>query len=141
MARYDRDSTPPMLSDTHPLDKRKGMMSVREAASMEMPEQHLGMERRGTTVHGFGEGRTGMPMQGERTVSESVMELIEQVFQLPFHAQLSMIRMMAPRVMGVMDARDQEIFLSDLRRELESMMMSSEEQPGMSMDDQDIQGT
>jgi hypothetical protein len=52
--------------------------------------------------------------------------------------------MMAPRILGVMDARDREIFLNDLRRELMSMMMSDEEQPEtpmMMMDEQDIQGT
>ena len=141
MARYDRDSTPHTTNDPHHLDKRKGLMSVREAASMEMPEQHLGMERRGTTVHGFGEGQTGMPMQGQPTVSEAVMELIEHVFQLPFHAQLSMIRMMAPRVLGVMDARDQEIFMADLRRELESMMMGEERTGTPITDEQDIPST
>ena len=56
------------------------------------------------------------------------MELIEQMTRLPFHAQLSVLRMMAPRILGVMDGRDRDIFLNDLRREL-------------TMDDQDIQGT
>ncbi|HEX8819187.1 MAG TPA: hypothetical protein VF794_04625 [Archangium sp.] len=140
MARYDRDSTPRMTNDPQHLDKLKGQMSVREAASMEMPEQHIGMERRGTTVHGFGDGQTGMPMHGQRTVSESVVELIEQVFQLPFHAQLSMMRMMAPRILGVMDARDQETFLNDLRRELESMM-SGEQTETPIRGEQDIQDT
>ncbi|WP_309891129.1 hypothetical protein [Archangium sp.] len=123
-----------MKDTTHPTDKPKGQMSIREAASMELPEQHLGMERRGTTVHGFGDGQTEPPMQanmGQSGVGEAVMELIERMTLLPFHAQLSVLRMMAPRILGVMDGRDREIFLNDLRRELTSMMM----------DEQDIQGT
>jgi hypothetical protein len=142
-----KDTTPQMMMNGEPhTDKPKGQMSIREAASMEMPQQHLGMERRGTTVHGFGEGQTEMPMQanmGQPGVGEAVMELIERMTRLPFHAQLSVMRMMAPRILGVMDARDREIFLNDLRRELMSMMMSDEEQPEtpMMMDEQDLQGT
>jgi hypothetical protein len=141
-----KDMTPQMMNGEHPTDKPKGQMSIREAASMEMPEQHLGMERRGTTVHGFGDGQTEPPMQatmGQSGVGEAVMELIERMTRLPFHAQLSVMRMMAPRILGVMDGRDRELFLNDLRRELTSMMMSDEEHPEtpMMMDEQDIQGT
>ena len=143
-----KDTTPQMMNGAPHTDKPKGQMSIREAASMEMPEQHLGMERRGTTVHGFGDGQTELPMNanmgmGQQGVGEAVMELIERMTQLPFHAQLSVMRMMAPRILGVMDGRDREIFLKDLRRELMSMMMSDEEHPEtpMMMDEQDIQGT
>jgi len=134
-----------MKDTTHHTDKPKGQMSIREAASLEMPEQHLGMERRGTTVHGFGDGQTELPMQattGQSGVGEAVMELIERMTRLPFHAQLGVLRMMAPRILGVMDGRDRDIFLNDLRRELTSMMMSDEEPPEtpMMMDEQDIQG-
>ncbi len=141
-----KDTTPQMMNGAPHTDKPKGQMSIREAASMEMPEQHLGMERRGTTVHGIGDGQTELPMNahmGQTGVGEAVMELIERMTQLPFHAQLSVMRMMAPRILGVMDARDRELFLNDLRRELTSMMMSDEEPPEtpMMMDEQDIQGT
>ena len=143
-----KDTTPQMMNGAPHTDKPKGQMSIREAASMELPAQHLGMERRGTTVHGFGDGQTELPMNadmgmGQQGVGEAVMELIERMTQLPFHAQLSVMRMMAPRILGLMDARDREIFLNDLRRELTSMMMSDEEHPEtpMMMDEQDIQGT
>jgi len=143
-----KDTTPQMMKSAPHTDKPKGQMSIREAASMEMPEQQLGMERRGTTVHGFGDGQTGMPMNasmgmGQQGMGEAVMELIERMTQLPFHAQLGVMRMMAPRILGVMDARDRELFLNDLRRELTAMMMSDEEPPEtpMMMDEQDIQGT
>jgi hypothetical protein len=144
-----KDTTPQMMNGAPPTDKPKGQMSIREAASMELPEQHLGMERRATTVHGFGDGQTELPMNanmgmGQQGVGEAVMELIERMTRLPFHAQLSVMRMMAPRILGVMDARDRELFLNDLRRELTSMMMSDEEHPEtpmMMMDEQDIQGT
>jgi hypothetical protein len=149
MTRYDKDIPPQTTNPSQHTDKPKGQMSIREAASMEMPRQHLGMERRGTTVHGFGTGQTGMPMQGtpsgmdmeQQDVGEAVMELMERVFQLPFHAQLSMMRMMAPRILGVMDARDRENVLNELREELTSMMSGEEHTPMTPMDEQDIQGT
>jgi len=101
-----KDTTPQMMNGAHPTD------------SLELPEQQLGMERE-------------LPMQaplGQSGVGEAVMELIERMTQLPFHAQLSVLRMMAPRILEVMDGRDRDIFLKDLHREL-------------TMDDQDIQGT
>ncbi|MGZ3458894.1 MAG: hypothetical protein ACXU86_10380 [Archangium sp.] len=157
MARYDKDSDFPRSTpnpDKH-LDKPKGQMSIREAAAMEMPEQHLETVRPGTVVHGFGEGQTpmekrhtGIPtadmqmgMQQQPSPGESVTMIIEQVFQLPFHAQASVLRMIASRVLGAMDARDQENFLRDLRADLGKMMSGEESTATSSTNTEDIQGT
>jgi hypothetical protein len=169
MARYDKDTQPhitPPNNDKH-MDKPKGEMSIREAAAMEMPEQHLETGMPGTVVHGFGAGQaetvkrhTGigqpwMPAQDmgpgmdmdmgtgmqQQSTGESVTEIVERIFQLPFQAQLGVMRMIAPRILGAMDARDQEGFLNNLRMELDSGVTSEENTEDHSMNMQDLQGT
>ena len=152
MARYDKDS------DTHVITngtnngrqpgKAKGQMSIREAAAMEMPEQHMETGMPGTVVHGFG---TGQPetmkrhTRGAETwtprTGDTVTALVEQIFQLPFQAQLGVMRILAPRILGAMDARDQESFINGLRMELDSHMTGDENLQTQSMDTPDIQGT
>jgi hypothetical protein len=114
---------------------------------MEMPTQHLETALPGTAVHGFGDGQAdtvkhhmstadmtmGMP---QRSAGESVTELVERIFQLPFHAQLGVMRMIAPRILGALDARDRENFMSTLRSEL-----SAEGTDAGHLDMTDIQGT
>jgi hypothetical protein len=135
MAQYDKDNDP-SLNTPHTqkhIDKPKGEMSIREAASMEMQDAHIETRMRGIPVHGFGDGQADtpkrhtppsdwveMPMQGsmQRSAGESVTDIIDHVLHLPFHAQLSVLRMIAPRILGAMDARDREGFMSDLRTEL-----------------------
>lgn len=131
MARDDKDIIIP-TTEKHP-DKPKGQMSIREAAAMEMPQQQL-METgmRGTPVHGFGNGTEtvkrhtdmgmdvgmGMGMNtSQPSTGDSVTKIIDQVFELPFHAQLGVMRMIATRVLGMMDARDRENLLNGLRME------------------------
>ncbi len=152
MARYDddKDIHIPQI-EKHP-DKPKGQMSIRDAAAMEMPQQQL-METgmRGTPVHGFGNGtetvkrHTGMGTDMTMTqasAGESVTTIIDQVFELPFHAQLGVMRMIASRVLGMMDARDREKLLNELR-----MMDHHGEDTGVETsearmtDTPDIQGT
>jgi hypothetical protein len=142
MAQYDKDKD-------ITLDKPKGQMSIRDAAAMEMPTQHLETSVPGTAVHGFGDGQAdtvkrhastpdttmGMP---QRSTGESVTELVETILQLPFHAQLGVMRMIAPRILGSMDARDRENFMSVLRSE---MGVEGSEASPMNMPDIDIQGT
>ncbi|WP_257454470.1 hypothetical protein [Archangium lipolyticum] len=175
MARYDKDDE---LNTPHPkhIDKPKGEMTIREAASKEMEEQSTGTTvMRGKAVHGFGNGTDtskrhgdmrsmdmpmmhgpalqeveapmkgstagmGMGMQPPST-GESVTRLMDMIFQLPFHAQLSVLRMMAPRVLGSMDSRDLDNFLRDLRSEI-STVESGEEGTGTRITNTpDIQGT
>ncbi|MFE8596208.1 hypothetical protein [Archangium violaceum] len=164
MTQDDKDIIIP-TTENHP-DKRKGQMSIREAAAMEMPQQqHMETGIRGVPVHGFGNGTetvkrhtgmgmdTGMAMNvgtamdtSQASAGESVTKIIDQVFELPFHAQLSVMRMIASRVLGAMDARDREGFLNGLRME---MVHAGEdtgvETPGARMagtpDTPDIQGT
>ncbi|MFL5358463.1 hypothetical protein [Archangium sp.] len=158
MARYDKDSdiqiNPTTTTpDTH-IDKRKGSMSVRDAAALEISQQEVETSMRGTPVHGFGNGTgtekrhtgTGMPMgmmnldMPQQGMDESMTRIIDQLFQLPFQAQLSVMRMMASRVLGAMDARDQEMFLKELRMELDKM--AGEDTPVAGpMNEPDIQGT
>jgi hypothetical protein len=65
----------------------------------------------------------GMSMDTTATAQpntgDSVTTIIDQVFELPFHAQLSVMRMIASRVLGAMDARDRESVLNGLRMEME----------------------
>jgi hypothetical protein len=157
MARYDKDSdiqiNPTITPDTH-IDKRKGQMSVRDAAALEIAQQPVETSMRGIPVHGFGDGTetekrhtgTGMPMgmmnlgTSQQGMSEAMTRVIDQIFQLPFQAQLSVMRMMASRVLGAMDARDQEMFLKELRLELDGM--AGEDTPVAGpMNEPDIQGT
>lgn len=137
MTQDDKDIIIP-TTENHP-DKPKGQLSIREAAAMEMPQQHMHMETgmRGTPVHGFGDGTEtekrhtgmgtgmnmgmGMDMNMDMSMDtpapstgESVTTIIDQVFELPFHAQLGVMRMIATRVLGAMDARDRENFLNGL---------------------------
>jgi hypothetical protein len=157
MARYDKDSdlqlhptTPP---ETH-FDKRKGPMSVRDAAALEISLEAVETSTRGTPVHGFGNGTetekrhtgTGMPMgmmnldMPQQGMGESMTRIIDQLFQLPFQAQLSVMRIMASRVLGAMDARDQELFLKELRAELDKLADADTPVAGP-MNEPDIQGT
>jgi hypothetical protein len=169
MARYDKDndSTLPSPNNSKHIDKPKGQMSIREAAAMEMPNQGIETGMPGTAVHGFGEGqvdtpkrhtgtpmtgmmvqgpppseRTEMPMQGamQRNVGESVTTLVHQVFELPFHAQLGMLRMIAPRILASMDARDQELFMTHLRSEIGTVGTETPTD-SPSLDTQNLQGT
>jgi hypothetical protein len=121
MAQHDKDKD-------ITIDKPKGQMSIRDAAAKEMPAQHLETSVPGTAVHGFGEGQAGtvkrhtstadMTMgMPQRSAGESVTELVEKLFQLPFHAQLGVLRMIAPRILEAMDARDRESFMSTLHSE------------------------
>lgn len=157
MARYDKDSdiqlNPSTTPDTH-IDKRKGQMSVRDAAALEMTQQTVETSMRGTPVHGFGNGTetekrhtgTGMPMAmmnmdpPEQGMSESMNRIMDQLLQLPFQAQLSMMRVMASRVLGAMDARDQEKFLAELRTELDTLAGQGTAEAGP-LNEPDIQGT
>jgi hypothetical protein len=150
MAQYDKDEDitihPPSTGKN--IDKPKGQMSIRDAAAMEMPTQQLETGVPGTAVHGFGDGQADtvkhhttptadmtMGMQ-QRSAAESVTEVVELIFQLPFHAQLGVMRMIAPRILGAMDARDRENFMSTLRSEL-----SAEGTEASPMNTPDIQGT
>jgi hypothetical protein len=152
MARYDRDQDITINTPTSQknIDKPKGQMSIRDAAAMEMPEQHIETSRPGTTVHGFGNGQIetpkrhtdlGQPQVLARSTGESVTMLVEQLFQLPFHAQLSVMRMLATRVLGALDAGDQEKFLRDLRSELQKVEPTEETEEARAPDAQDVQGT
>lgn len=149
MARYDKDTDTHIITNNgRQPDKTKGEMSVREAAAMEMPEQHLETGVPGTVVHGFGTGQpepmkrhTGGGETWTPGTGDTVTALIEQIFQLPFQAQLGVMRMIAPRILGAMDARDQEMFMNDLRMELESQVTGDEGMQAQSMDMHDIQGT
>ncbi|KFA92688.1 hypothetical protein [Archangium violaceum] len=164
MTQDDKDIITP-TTENHP-DKRKGQMSIREAAAMEMPQlQHMETGIRGVPVHGFGNGTetvkrhtgmgtdTGMAMNvgtamdsSQTSAGESVTKIIDQVFELPFHAQLSVMRMLASRVLGAMDARDREGFLNGLRMEMEHAgedtgVETSEARTTNMPDTPDIQGT
>ncbi|HZH17259.1 MAG TPA: hypothetical protein VE057_23090 [Archangium sp.] len=148
MARYDKDSDTQIITNhSKPPDKTKGRMSVRDAAAMEMPQQHLETHMPGTVVHGFGAGQPDTMKRHTSTgdtwtpgTGDTVTALIEQIFQLPFQAQLGVMRMIAPRILGAMDARDQESFMTHLRMELHSHM-GDEGMRTQSMDTPDIQGT
>lgn len=141
MTRYDKDTdTPIITSDDKQPGKTKGQMSIREAAAMELPEQHIETGMPGTVVHGFGDGQaetekrhTGGGETWTPSTGDTVTALVEQLLELPFQAQLGVMRMIAPRILGAMDARDRESFLNGLR-----------EEPGgeaPSQDTLDIQGT
>ena len=149
MAQYDKDediTIHPPSTGKH-IDKPKGQMSIRDAAAMEMPTQHLETAMPGTAVHGFGDGQADtvkhhtptadmtMGMR-QRSAGESVTEIVEMIFQLPFHAQLGVMRMIAPRILEAMDARDRETFMSTLRSE-----MGAEGTEASPMNPQGIQGT
>ena len=151
MARYDKDSdiTLPTANSPKSIDKRKGEMSIREAASLEIQAVHTETGMRGMPVHGFGEGVADTPKRhttpSDMTLSappmsagDSVTGMLDQIFQLPFHAQLGMLRMIAPRILGAMDARDRESFMNALRADIDTMEMESHTP---STDPHDIQGT
>jgi hypothetical protein len=163
MARDDKDIIPPTTAK--PPDKPKGQLSIREAAAMEMPQHHMETGIRGTPVHGFGNGtetakrHTGMDTgvglgmnmgmtldTPQQSAGESVTKIIDQVFELPFHAQLSVMRMIASRVLGAMDSRDRESFLNGLRMEVEhageeTSVEGTEARMTDTTDTPDIQGT
>jgi hypothetical protein len=149
MARYDKDTdTQIITNNSKQPGKTKGQMSIREAAAMEMPEQHMETRMPGTVVHGFG---SGQPETMKRHTSggetwtpgtgDTVTALVEQIFQLPFQAQLGVMRMIASKILGAMDARDQEMFMKGLRMELDSQVTGDESMQAQSMDTPDIQGT
>lgn len=159
MARYDKDTDiqiNPPLTEKH-ADKPKGQMSVRDAAAreMQMSQQHVETGMRGVPVHGFGNGtettkrHTGVGMDTmspigmgtpQQSTSESLTAVVDRIFQLPFQAQLGVMRMIAPRILGAMDARDQESFLNDLRSEI-SPMSGEESTQAPPMKTQDLQDT
>ncbi|PTL79311.1 hypothetical protein [Vitiosangium sp. GDMCC 1.1324] len=154
MARYDKDNDRPLNtpSTQENIDKPKGQMSIRDAAAREMPTQHLETGRHAKMAHGFGNGaetakrhtEMGVDMMNlgmeEPSTGASMTELIERIFQLPFQAQVSVTRMVALRVLGAMDARDQQSFMNDLRSELGKVSGedSTEVRPTST---EDIQGT
>lgn len=153
MAQYDKDSdiTFTTSNPQKNIDKRKGEMSIREAASLEMQTVHTETGMRGMPVHGFGDGVSDTPKRHTTpsdmtmpaqpmSAGDSVTGMIDQVFQLPFHAQLGMLRMIAPRILAGMDARDRESFISSLRADIETMDTEAHAQTP-SMDPHDIQGT
>ncbi len=153
MAQHDKDkditrSTP---NTENNIDKPKGQMSIRDAAAKEMPTQHIETSMPGTAVHGFGEGQAdtvkrhtstadmamGMP---QPSAGESVTKLVEQIFQLPFHAQLGVLRMIAPKILGAMDARDRKNFLSTLSSETSEEGTAEKGTAASPMSMEDIQG-
>jgi hypothetical protein len=104
------------------IDKPKGEVSVREAASLEMPLQ-------GSEPH-----RVEIPMQGgpsgagQRNVGESVTEIVDRIFQLPFRAQLGVLRAIGPRILGALDARDRDTVLREMIQEF-ARVESGEQSP------------
>ncbi|MFY0565113.1 hypothetical protein ACN28E_14830 [Archangium lansingense] len=149
MARYDKDTDTQVITNNGKTPgKTKGEMSIREAAAQEMPEQHLETSMPGTVVHGFGSGQpetmkrhTGSGESWTPGTGDKVTALVEQLFQLPFQAQLGVMRMIAPRILGAMDARDQEAFINDLRMEVDSEGTGDTRTQAQSMNTEDIQGT
>jgi hypothetical protein len=153
MARYDKDGdiTLPTSNPQKNIDKRKGEMSIREAASLEMQTVHTETGMRGMPVHGFGDGMADTPKRHTpstdmtltappMSTGDSVTGMLDQLFQLPFHAQLGMLRMIAPRILGAMDARDRESFMNALRAEIDTMDVEAHGHTA-STDPHDIQGT
>ncbi|HSP81477.1 MAG TPA: hypothetical protein VLQ93_23365 [Myxococcaceae bacterium] len=110
MGRYDDFDKPDQQKK---IDKPKGEHSIREAAAMELPMQGTPQEPRREEISMKG-GRT----PAGRSAGESVSEVVDHIFQLPFRAQLGVLRTIAPKILGAMDARDRAGFLRALGEEL-----------------------
>jgi hypothetical protein len=99
------------------IDKKKGDVSVREAASMEAVAQVQPGEQPGE-FQSKPLSEMG-PSGRSRTAAESVSDIVNHTFELPFRAQLGILRTIAPRILAAMDANDRAGFLVDLNREIE----------------------
>ncbi len=99
MGRYEDFDKPDQQKK---LDKPKGEHSIREAAAMELPLEGREMSR-----------KDDKPPPG-RSAGESVSVTVDHIFQLPFRAQLGVLRTIAPKILGAMDARDRAAVLHAL---------------------------
>jgi hypothetical protein len=46
-------------------------------------------------------------------------DVVDQIFALPFHAQLGVLRTIAPQIVGCLEPEQREGFMRDLSREIE----------------------
>lgn len=57
------------------------------------------------------------PTEGQ--TGKALEEVIERILDLPFGAQLGVLRTVAPRIVAQLEGRDQEAFLKNLQSEIE----------------------
>jgi hypothetical protein len=53
--------------------------------------------------------------------SESVTEVVNHIFELPFDAQLGVLRTIAPQIIGCLQGEQREGFMRDLEEEIENV--------------------
>ena len=60
-------------------------------------------------------------MDGKGKPTESVKQVVDHIFELPFEAQLGVLRTIAPRIIVCLQGEEREGFLRDLNDEIESV--------------------
>lgn len=60
-------------------------------------------------------------MDDRRKPSESVKEVVDHIFELPFEAQLGVLRTIAPQIISCLQGDEREGFLRDLNDEIENV--------------------
>lgn len=58
-------------------------------------------------------------MEGKHKPSETVKDVVDHVFELPFDAQLGILRTIAPRIIARLGDEQRDGFLRDLNLEIE----------------------
>jgi hypothetical protein len=59
-----------------------------------------------------------VPPERMNRPSESLQEVIDHIFELPFEAQLGVLRTIAPKILARMRAEEREGYLRDLNEEI-----------------------
>ncbi len=81
----------------------------REARQYGQAPEPRGTERPERQRAGPGPGQAGKALE----------EVIDRILNLPFSAQLGVLRTVAPRIVAQLEGRDQEAFLKELQGEIE----------------------
>jgi hypothetical protein len=61
-------------------------------------------------------------MEGNREPSQAVTEVVDRILELPFDAQLGVLRTIAPQLIGRLGDLEREGFLRDLNLEIETVV-------------------
>jgi hypothetical protein len=59
-----------------------------------------------------------VPPERQNHPTESLQEVIDHIFELPFEAQLGVLRTIAPKILGRMRPDEREGYLRDLNEEI-----------------------
>jgi hypothetical protein len=62
------------------------------------------------------------------SAASSLESVVDKILELPFGAQLGLLRSVAPRVIAMLDGRDRETFLRQLHNEIELARRGEDEE-------------